>query len=144
MLSYGIKVLHTAFWNWGHFFLILEKVLHNVGRIFSGGSMVKNPPVNVGDTGLIPGLERSPGEENSSPLQYSCLGNPRDRGAWWATVIGIQKSWTQLSYQTAAKQISSGKRLDIINEHHSIFRYMEPRYILSWNAKGPGFWGSSR
>ena len=63
-----------------------------------------------------------------------------DRGAWWATVLGVQKSWTQLSYQIAAKQeISPGKRLDIINEQHSIFRYKEPRYILSWNAGGLGF-----
>ena len=43
---------------------------------FPGGSVVKNPPANAGDTGLIPGLGRSPGEENGNPLQYSCLGNP--------------------------------------------------------------------
>ena len=131
---------HTAFWNWGHFFLILEQVLHNVGSIFPGGSVVKNPPVNVGDTSLIPGSETSPGEGNSNPFQYSFLGNPMDRGAWWATVLGVQKSWTQLSYQITAKQeISPGKRLDIINEQHSIFRYKKPRYILSWNAEGLGF-----
>ena len=51
---------------------------------------------NVGDSGLIPGLERSPGEGNSHPLQYSCLGNPIDRGAWPAIVLGVAKSWTQL------------------------------------------------
>ena len=48
--------------------------------------MVKNPPTNVEDVGSIPGLERSPGEGNANPLQYSCLGNPVDRGAWQATV----------------------------------------------------------
>ena len=48
-------------------------------------------------TGSIPGLGRSPGEEDGNPLQYSCLGNSMDRGAWWATVYGIAKSQTQLS-----------------------------------------------
>ena len=53
-----------------------------------GGSEVKNPPANAGDTGLIRELRQSPGEENGNPLQYSCLGNPMDRGAWWATAHG--------------------------------------------------------
>ena len=52
---------------------------------------------NAGDVGLIPGPRRSPGEENGNPLQYSCLGNPMDRGAWQAIVHGVQKSWTILS-----------------------------------------------
>ena len=52
---------------------------------FSGGSAVKNPPANPGDVGSIPGLGRSLGEGNGNPLQYSCLGNPKDRGAWWAS-----------------------------------------------------------
>ena len=51
---------------------------------FPGGSAVKHPPANAGDVGSSPGLGRSPGEEISNPLQYSCLGNPMDRGAWWA------------------------------------------------------------
>ena len=46
------------------------------------------------DSGSIPGLGRSPGEGNGNPLQYSCLENPTDRGAWWATVQGVMKSWT--------------------------------------------------
>ena len=54
-----------------------------------GGSVVKNPPVNAGNTGSIPGLGRSPGEGNGNPLQYSCLKNPVDRGAWQATVHGV-------------------------------------------------------
>ena len=54
--------------------------------------MVKNPPANVGDAGLIPGLGRSPGEGNGNPLQHSCLENPMDRGTWWATVHGVAKS----------------------------------------------------
>ena len=52
---------------------------------------------NAGDLGSIPGSGRSPGEGNGSPLQYSCLENPRDRGAWWATVHGVTKSRTWLS-----------------------------------------------
>ena len=51
--------------------------------------MVKSLSANVGDVGSIPGLERSLGEENGNPLQYSCLGNPLDRGAWWAIVHGL-------------------------------------------------------
>ena len=58
---------------------------------FTGGSVVKNLPANAGDMGLIPGLERSPGEENGNPLQYSCLGNPVDKGAWQATVDEVAK-----------------------------------------------------
>ena len=56
-----------------------------------GGSVVRNPPANAGDKGSIPGLGRSPGEENGNPLLYSCLGNPMDRKAWWATVFGFAK-----------------------------------------------------
>ena len=56
---------------------------------FLGGLVVRNPPANAGDArhvGLIPGSAGSPGEGNGNPLQYSCLENPMDRGAWWATV----------------------------------------------------------
>ena len=56
--------------------------------------VVKNPPANARDTDMIPGLERSAGEGNGNPLQYSCLGNPMDRGAWQATVHGVAKSDT--------------------------------------------------
>ena len=64
---------------------------------FPGGSDGKESACNVRDPGLIPGLGRSPGEGNGSPLQYSCLENSMDRGAWQATVHGAAKSWTQLS-----------------------------------------------
>ena len=56
--------------------------------------MVKNLPANLGDPGSIPGLGRSPGEENGNRLQYSCLENPTDGGAWWATVHGVAESDT--------------------------------------------------
>ena len=67
--------------------------------------MVKNPPANAGDSGLIPGSGRSLGEENGNPLQYSCLRNPMDIGAWQASVYGAGKSRTQLSNLTAAAAI---------------------------------------
>ena len=71
---------------------------------FQGGSVVKNPLASAGDTGSIPGLGGSPGEGNGNTLQYSCLGNPMDRGAWQAIVHAVSKSGAQLSnYTTAAK-----------------------------------------
>ena len=61
--------------------------------------VVKNPPANAGgisDVGSIPGSGRSPGEGNDNPLQYSCLENPLDRGAWWTRVHRVAMSWTRL------------------------------------------------
>ena len=63
-------------------------------RGFPGGLVVENPPTNAGHLGSIPGSGRAPGEGNDNPLQYSCLENPMDRGAWWATFYGATKSWT--------------------------------------------------
>ena len=83
---------------------------------FSGSSVVNNLPANTGDTrdvGLIPGSGRSPREGNGNPLQYSCLENLMDRGAWWAAVHGVAKSWARLSdwhlltYSTRDSQESS-------------------------------------
>ena len=65
-----------------------------------GGSEVKASACNAGALGSIPGSGRSPGEGNGNPLQYSCLENPMDGGAWWATVHGVAKSLTRLSYFT--------------------------------------------
>ena len=61
---------------------------------FPGSSLVKNPPANVGDVGSIPGSGRTPGEGNVNSLQYACLENPMDRGAWQAAVHGDAKSQT--------------------------------------------------
>ena len=58
--------------------------------------LVKKLPANAGDTGSIPESGRSPGGGCGNPLQYSCLENPMDRGAWWATVHRVSKSWTRL------------------------------------------------
>ena len=75
---------------------------------FPSGSAVKESTCNagaVGDMGSIPELGKSPGGGNGNPLQYSCLENPMDRGAWWATVHRVAKSWTQL------KQLSMHARM---------------------------------
>ena len=63
---------------------------------FSGGSDGQESAGNAEDLDSIPGSGSSPGEGNSYPLQYSCLDNSMDRTAWWATVHGVAKSWTQL------------------------------------------------
>ena len=82
--------------------------------------MVKNPPVMREDPGSIPGSGRSPGEENGNPLQYSCLENPRDRGAWWAAIYGVAQSQTRL------KRLSSSSRLVITCLTRS------KRLLISW------------
>ena len=64
---------------------------------FLGGSDGKESACNAGDLGSVPGLGTSPGEGNGNPLQYPCLENPMERGAWQATVYGIAKSQTQMS-----------------------------------------------
>ena len=73
--------------------------------------MVKKPPANAGDirnVGLIPGLGRSLQVGNGNPLQYSCLENPVDRGAWWGTVHKVAKSWTRL------KQLSTHEKQTVV------------------------------
>ena len=68
---------------------------------FPGGPVVKNLPANAGDVGSVPGSGRSPGEENGNPLQYSCLGNPMDRGAWEAPVHRVAR----VGHDLATKQL---------------------------------------
>ena len=77
--------------------MMYSVLMYNVG--FPGGSVVKNWSASVGDTedlGSIPGWGRSPGVGNGNPLQCSCLENPMDGGAWWATVHWVAKSQTRL------------------------------------------------
>ena len=76
---------------------------------FPGGSEVKASACNVGDLGSILGSGRSPGEGNGNTLQYSCLENPMDRGAWWATVHRVSKSRTRLSDFTFANNLQLHK-----------------------------------
>ena len=72
-------------------------------RDFPGGSEGKASAFNAGDLGSIPGWGRSPGEGNGNPLQSSCLENPMDGEAWWATVHGVTKSQTRLRDFTLSK-----------------------------------------
>ena len=74
-----------------------EAIRLNMWLGFPGGSDVKASAWNAGDSSLIPGSGRSPGEGNGNPLQYPCLENSMDGGAWWAPVHGVAKSRTWLS-----------------------------------------------
>ena len=76
---------------------------------FPGGSEVKASACNVGDPDFIPQLGRSPGEGNSYPLQYSCLGNPMEGGAWWPTAHVVAKSRTRLSDFTSLGNVTLEK-----------------------------------
>jgi len=81
-LSFVINIKPQSYW---------------IRAYFPGGSDCEESACNAGDANLIPGWGRSPGEGNSNPLQYSCLENSIDRGAWWATVHRVTKRWTQLN-----------------------------------------------
>ena len=93
-------------------------------RGFPGDSVVKNLPANAGGLGLIPGWGRSPGGGHSNPVQFSCLWNPMDRGAWWATIHRVAKSQTQLKWLSTH---TDGKT------PHSIINY--PRGLDLWDLK---------
>ena len=87
------REVHASFLN-----LVLSRYMLR-SRASQVTLVVKNLPAHAGDvrdTALIPGSGRSPGGGNGNPLQYSCLENPMDRGAWWATVHGVAKSRAQL------------------------------------------------
>ena len=73
----------------------ITKIRLDMGFCYS--SVSKESACNAGDLGLIPGLGRSPREGNGNPLQYSCLENPMDKGAWQVIVLGVRKSQTRLS-----------------------------------------------
>ena len=88
------REIHFCIKKW--IFLSLFKLQFRLCLGFPGSSVVKNLPANAGDAGSIPELGRFPGEGNGDPLQYSCLGNPMDRGAWWAIVHRVTKSQTPL------------------------------------------------
>ena len=83
--------------------------------VFWGGSVVKNLPANAGNAVSIPGLGRSPGEGNGKPLQYPCLENSMDRGAWQAAVHGVAKSRTWLStYSTAPMNLAVSRHSHLL------------------------------
>ena len=85
--------------------------------------MVKNPPANGRDMGSIPGSERTPGGGRGNPLQFSCLENPMDRDAWWATVHRVAKSQTRL------------KRLSTHAHTHSVRRSQSTIVYLSLSLR---------
>ena len=80
-------------------------------KVFPGGSDSKASACNEGDLGSIPRSGRSPGEGSGNPLQYSCLENSMDGGAWCATVPGVAKSWTRLSNFTSISRSQRGHTL---------------------------------
>ena len=81
---------------------------------FPGGSDNEESTFNAGDPGSISRSRRSPGEVNGYPRQYSCLESSIDRGAWWATVHGVAKSWTQVSTFTLIDQALSGQAMCLV------------------------------
>ena len=94
-------------------------------------SVGKESACNAGDLGSIPGLGRSPGEENGNSFQYSCLENPMDWGAWWATVHGVSKSWT---WQWLSMHGMVWKRTGEIKSKFSanLLRYCNNPYCSWW------------
>ena len=108
---------------------------------FPGGSVVKNLPVNAGDSGSIPGLGRSPAEGNGNPLQYSCLWSPMDREAWWATVHGGLK---RVKHSLATKQQQGDVFKDKKGENSRekmLITWVKCFLEVKWNAcKRNGHW----
>ena len=107
--SLFFSLLLTSLWLMRIFCII--HLSSNTGLMgLPGGTVVKNSPSSAGDVaevGSIPVSGRSPGGGNGNPLQYSCLENPMDRGAWWATVHGVTKSRTQLNTHTQTHWLNS-------------------------------------
>ena len=109
----------------------------------SGGSDSKASAYNVGDLGLISGLGRSPGERNGNPLQYSCLENPIDGGAWRATVHEAAKSGTQLKWLNTYPHIHKHAHINTqhidVNTHSHVHKYIQTRsytrHTLLWVLK---------
>ena len=123
---------------------------------FPSGSEGKASACDAEDPGSIPGSGRSPGEGNGNPLQYSCLENPMDRGAWWATVHGVAKSWTWwsnwlhlLTYRMSRgwrdKDLSIRQALDqrsSVGKMVSVWERTRKTAVWQWGESGPGCnWG---
>ena len=116
------------------------------GSGFHRGSDSKESAYRVGDLGSTPGSDRSPGEGNGSPLWYSCLENPMDGGAWWATVHGVARSRTRLSDFTFTFHFHALEKE--IATHSSILAWKIPwteepgrlqhSSVLAWRIPGTG------
>ena len=109
--------------------------------IFPDGSEVKVSASNVGDPGLIPGSGRSPGERNGNPLQYYCLENPMDRGAWKATVHGVAKGWTCLSDFTFT--FTYAFRSSLVKGEWGPYIVTAFFICCMWEKSMPSYWGIS-
>ena len=92
----------------------------NCYEVSNSGSDGKESACKAGDPGSIPGLRRSPGEGNDNPLQYSCLGNSMDRGAWWGTVHRVTKSRTQPKQHTHTP-IHTTYTPEVLSKRHQSF-----------------------
>ena len=108
---------------------------------FPSGTMVKNLPANTGDagnSGSVPGLGRSPGGRHGNPLQYSCLENPMDRGAWQATVFGEPKSQTQFSNWGCAERVrgANASQKSLVYYLNWVVDYI----IMKSGIKGRSIW----
>ena len=90
-LPAGLSVFTLLLWWSIHHPVARENLSKCTLGGFPGGYVHKESTCNAGDPGVIPGLGRSPGEGNSNPLQFSCLENPTDRGAWWLQSVGSQR-----------------------------------------------------
>ena len=106
--------------------------LWEIGEPCQGGSVVKNPPTNARDRDSIPGSGRSPGEGNGNPLQYSCLENLMDRGAWRATVHGVAR----VRHDSATKQQQIKTVKWVCNSSMALFFYHENKMEISPSSRG--------
>ena len=107
-------------------------------------SVVKNPPARAGDVGLTPGLGRPPGEGNDNLLQQSCLKNPMDRGAWWATVHGVSKSQTLLGNWAFTHYTIFLIYAILKNGTNSLKKQTHKYREQTWSPKGKRWEGSVR
>ena len=114
---------------------------------FPSGTVMKNPPANARDTrnaGLIPGWWRSPGERNGNPLQYSCLGNPMDRGAWQVIVHRVTKNWIWLHDWEHTEHIHRYTHIHTYIYSFSFFFFCISFYFiiyLHWTIRGRSTYG---
>ena len=120
MFTLGISYLTTSKLKW----------LSSSSSIFPSGLEVKVSASNAGDLGSIPGSGRSPGEGNGNPLQYSCLENPRDGGAWWAAIYGVAQSRTRLKRLSSSNQ--AHPQLGIVFALAPFFSFF-PELCLHWS-----------
>ena len=104
----------------------VEPFLEKIG--LSWWLRCKESACSAGDPGSVPGLGRFPGEGTGSPLQYSCLGNPMYREAWWATVHGVTKSWTQLSRYLSILSILPG-RVSVMGNISLLIKFKKKRSL---------------